>query len=98
MPGASSLGLLQGIVGTHLFVSLPPSSAGAPRGAQPTVTTTPPARRRPTLLIGARLVSFALDLGSEARQLVGLDQPYLVVVEQAIDALAELLIVDLGHR
>jgi len=43
-------------------------------------------------------VSFALDLGSEARQLVGLDQPYLVVVEQAIDALAELLIVDLGHR
>jgi hypothetical protein len=43
-------------------------------------------------------VSFALDLGSEARQLVGLYQPSLMVAEQAIDALAELLIVDLGHR
>jgi hypothetical protein len=37
--------------------------------------------RRRTALIGARLVSFALDLGSEARQLIGLDESYLVVAE-----------------
>lgn len=37
-------------------------------------------------------MSFALVLGSEARRLVRLDQPHVVVAEQAVEALAELRI------
>src|SRR5947207_7346131 len=40
----------------------------------------------------------ALDLGREARQLVGLDQSHAVVVEQALDALQELPVVDVGDQ